>query len=600
MKRRIWVFSAIEIFAALALLAAACAGDGNKPAPQAQQQPAPPVQPAPAAPAPEPARAPAPPPTAAPKPVASPGTAVPQPRYGGILRMGHDADPPNAFDTLRSSTIRLHAIASSLDGDGNLVKPCRENVFKVCPGLAESWEANKDFTQWTFKIRDGAFWHDGTPFTAQDAKFWVDLAFYGAESGGKRRAPAFFKAVLGQIKKVETLDGNKLVVTLERPEPSYVEGLMATRQKNAHPKHLMQPRIEKGEVSVSPQDIGWVAAGPFKMLNYEKGSRVQVRRFDRYWEKDTEGRRLPFLEGINFAIIPDTTAADAAFRVGHLDGGGRGTGHELDKARRAKYVQDLGDRVWFAEIKGGISGLGFNVLRPGPWQNAQVRKAISLWMDKQASIEPLSGGFGFITTILNPENPFTSPDFITWPGFNPATKEKDRAEAKRLMREAGYENGFPMGHLCRRAQIPECEFFHAQLAGLGIDLKLHLVDDAGWLAGRLSLDYDTEYGGSTRAFLPELTEEWLTRRSISNSAVPKHEDPKVAAFYDKLRAATSFNLKAELFRELERYLILDQAYFIPVYGGTTVVPYRSHVKGLFVPIEEPRNNLDFATVWLDK
>ncbi|MEK7783956.1 MAG: ABC transporter substrate-binding protein, partial [Chloroflexota bacterium] len=102
---------------------------------------------------------------------------------------------------------------------GNLLKPCREDVEKVCSAVAEAWEANADFTQYAFKIRDGILWHDGTPFTAEHAKFWLDLAFFGARAGDKVRAPAYFKGQMGEIKDVEALSGNRLRVTLAKPDP---------------------------------------------------------------------------------------------------------------------------------------------------------------------------------------------------------------------------------------------------------------------------------------------------------------------------------------------------------------------------------------------
>src|SRR5207249_3383744 len=116
-----------------------------------------------------------------------------------------------------------------------------------------------------------------------------------------------------------------------------------------HPKHLMQPAIDKGQVNVTPQEIGYVGAGPFKVQNYEKGSVLQLRRFDGYWEKDEKSRRLPFMDGIDYIIFSDPAAMDAAFRTGRLDGGARGAGYTLTKERRDAYRQSLGDKVWFAE-----------------------------------------------------------------------------------------------------------------------------------------------------------------------------------------------------------------------------------------------------------
>ena len=131
---------------------------------------------------------------ASPSPViVTPVATQPGTKYGGILVLANRGDPPAGFDSLRTSSIALHHVGGALFGPGNLVMRCRENMYLVCPYLAKSWVVNPGFTEWTFTIRNGAFWHDGTPFNAEDAKFWFELAYFGAKVGDKIRAPGYFK-----------------------------------------------------------------------------------------------------------------------------------------------------------------------------------------------------------------------------------------------------------------------------------------------------------------------------------------------------------------------------------------------------------------------
>ena len=523
-----------------------------------------------------------------------------QAKYGDILVLANRGDPPAAFDTMRTSSIALHHVAGGLFGPGNLVRRCRENMFIVCPDMAESWVSNSAFTEWTFTIRDDVFWHDGTPFTAEDAKFWYDLAFFGMTVGDKTRAPAFFKGDLGEVVQVEVLQGSRLQIILGQPAPNLLDVLMNPRLKIAHPIHLMKSRMEEGELSLAPMDIGLVGLGPFKLLKYEKGSLVQLRRFDQYWEKDAQARQLPYLAGIDFVIMPNPAAMDAAFRTGRLDGGARGEGHYLSVERKEGYVQDLSDEVFYAEMQGGLFRLAFNVLKSGPWQDVRVREAISLWIDKQAAIPSALGGFGYISPILGPTNPFTSPDFINWPRFNQGTLEENRADAQQLMAEAGYADGFSMGYLCRARLIPRCEFLHAQLAGLNIDLKLQVVDGGEWNRGRVSLDYDSQPGAHYSSPVPEGTESVFGRYSKNPDSYSKHEDENLDKLYDRLRLARTRAQRVTAWRDIERYIILEQAYVIPIAGTVQVVPYRTYVKGLVIPPEDGHTHTDFATVWLDE
>lgn len=178
----------------------ACSGSGDAPsAPQAAvaptaapQQPAAPDAAAPAAAAEAAAPAVGVFDTSAPQATKAPAGDI---KFGGTARMGNRTDPPRGFDTMRSGSISLKGITQSLHGNGHLWRPCRDNVYAVCPGLADSWESNADFSVWTFKIRDGVTWHDGTPFTAQDAKWWMSLFVYGAEGRSPGRDGAGFEPI---------------------------------------------------------------------------------------------------------------------------------------------------------------------------------------------------------------------------------------------------------------------------------------------------------------------------------------------------------------------------------------------------------------------
>ena len=421
------------------------------------------------------------------------------------------------------------------------------------------------------------------PFTAEDAKFWLELAAFDTVAGDKTRAPAYFKSDLGQIEEIEVLEGDRLRVSLKERFPFYLESLMNPRIKIAHPTHLMKERIEEGEVSLAPLDVELVGTGPFRLESYEKGSLLRVQRFDDYWEKDERGQLLPYLDGIEFIVMPDPSTMDAAIRAGRLDGGARGEGHYLSIERKQGYDNSLGDGVLYAEMQGGLFRLAFNVLKPGPWQDARVRQAISLWIDNQSAIPSALGGFGYLSPVLSPSNPFTSPDFATWPRFNPEQLEQNRAEARRLMEEAGYVDGFAMGYLCRARLIARCEFIHAQLSGLNIDLQIQVVDEGEWNRGRVSLDYDSQPGAHFTPPLPEATESVFGVYSDNPDAYAKHEDVTVTKMYDRLRLATTRVQRVAIWRELERYIVEEQAYVVPIAGTLQVVPYRTYVKGLVIP-----------------
>jgi peptide/nickel transport system substrate-binding protein len=526
--------------------------------------------------------------------LAEPG--APQP--GGILRLGNRGDPPAAWDPMRTSSIALHHVAGAVFGPGNLVQRCRENMYMVCPYLATSWTPNQDFTEWTFSLRPGVSWHDGAPFTADDVVFWFELAAFGVTVDGRTRAPAYFRANLGEIVAVEALR-DQVRVTLARPTVRFPEMLLDPRMKIAHPAHLMRPRIEAGDVGVSPLDVGLVGLGPFRVVRNDPGSQVQVRRFEGYWERDERGARLPYLDGIDYLVTPDPVAMDLAIRTGRLDGGARGEGHYLSAERQEVYRRSLGDDVVLARIGGGTFRLAFNVLREGPWQDVRVRRAIALWIDGEAAIVTALGGQGYLGPLEWPGRRYDPNPFMLWPRHAPDRLPLDRREAQRLLAEAGYGDGFVMGHLCRTLHVIRCEFLQEQLRGLGVTLALEMVDEGEWNRARLGSGHDSGPGANFSGTVPEATEAVYGRYSLNPDAYAKHEDEGVDALYRRLRGAGDVPQRVATWRELERYLVTEQAYLVPIAMTVQVVPYRSYVRGLVIPPEDGHTHTDFATVWLD-
>ena len=533
---------------------------------------------------------------AAPTPVSVAGA----PQRGGIFTLANRGDPPAGFDTLRTSSIALHHVGGSLFGPGNLVRRCRANMYLVCPDLASSWTVAPGFTEWTFTMRPDTYWHDGTPVTASDAKFWLDLAVFGVEAEGRYRVSGYSSGQLGFIDRVEVLPNNQLRVTLSERNVQFLEVLANPRLKIAHPRHLMAERFRSGELDLTPLSVGLVGTGPFLLERYQPGVSIKVRRFEQYWERDDRGQALPYLDGIDFIIMPEPFAMDAAFRTGRIDGGARGRAHYLSVPRKEAYVAALGDQVTYAEVGGDTFRLAFNVLRPGPWQDVRVRRAISLWIDKQAAIPVALGGFGWTSPSLGPDNPYDKKLFLNWPRFDRGALEERRAEAVHLMAEAGQTEGFTMSHLCRSISAGRCIFLKDQLAGLGITLDLDIVDEGRWNEARISLDHDSQQGAGTPSPIPEGKESVYGTFSRYPDAYSKHEDTIVTDLFRRLRQALSLTQRVDMWREIERYVFVEQAYIVPIAARIEVIPYRTYVKGLVIPPEDDHTNTDFATVWLDK
>ena len=106
--------------------------------------------------------------------------------------------------------------------------------------------------------------------------------------------------------------------------------------------------------------------------------------------------------------------------------------------------------------------------------------------------------------------------------------------------------------------------------------------------------------GIAVSFTPEALEQTISRHSVSPNASPKHEDVRIDEFYQRLASARNLEQRGQIGREIEQYVLRDQAYMVPLWGLMAQVAFRSYVKGVIPPAFGGHDNFDWATTWLDK
>lgn len=517
-------------------------------------------------------------------------------KYGGIALFSHRGDIGQP-DAMYTGTISTHNPEHAIFGDGAIVKPCRENVFTICPGLASEWSSSSDFITWTFKIRDDVKWHDGTKLTASDIKFWMEVAINGYED---IRKPANWASRLGNVKSVEAPSDTSLIITLNGPSTFYLDSLGDGSNIMQHPKHLTEPELKKGNGTVGPDEIGWIGVGPFAFTEYRRGSVIKAEKFGDYWEKNGADQ-LPYLDGITWPIIGDTNTMTAAFRAGRIDMTARGGGFDLTPEQMTAIKNDMGeDKVYFVGWQAVAEGLTPNA-SVAPWDDVRVRKALFLWLDRDAGCIAVLGGNCAVTPLHALNSPWLNEDYLEWPGFNPATKEQDRAEAKRLLTEAGYPNGFKSVIMCRSAWIFFCEFGEQQMRGLLGDgnVSIDVVDDATRddriCKGDFSINLHGGLGGDQ--FPETMQPSFSTTNECANV---KSHDTHVDDLFAQLAVVPNMEERVRIAKEIERYVGPEKAYVSQFWKVLKNIGVRSYVKGFYAPSVGQNNNLDHATVWLDK
>ena len=537
--------------------------------------------------------------TATPAATATPDTG---PKYGGIFRIVMHRDARAGFDFHRTTTISNSFIGAPVWGSGNLVRTCLDDEYVRCAGVAESWDPNADFTQWTFTIRDNVVWHDGTPFTNEDAKFFIDFAVFSVEG---RQPDRDARGHFGDVNNVELLPGNQIRVNLDTPAPNYLNALGSTRLMLMHPRHLYLPEIAKGNAEATPAELDAVGTGPFVKDEFVKGAVYRVRRFDQYWDTDAQGRQLPYLDGVDAAVINDRTLAIAAFQTGRLDWTNTSSTLNLFPEQAAQLARAMGDEVTIVTASKGSFIMGFNSINPGPFQDIRVRRAVSLWLDRQSAadaIEPGTGASG--TGLWLPGQPWTNPDLLTWPGYNTATKAKDREEAKRLMAEAGFADGFDISLMISDTGtfLAPAEFAVSDLLGLGIKADIKIFTTGPWEQLKCDGAYDFIVDVHTGHLqFPDSTFGVVASVATNPCARTWHNNTRVDDLFEQIIASGDNDERIRLSREVEKLLVEDEVYIAPMYTRKAATPLRSNVKGF--QLAQGLDSVEYRdnrVVWLDK
>jgi len=311
---------------------------------------------------------------------------------------------------------------------------------KLHPALATSW-TNDGKNTWTFKLREGVTFSDGSPFTADDVVFTFcrTLKNETAIAGS-------FADITGNFESVATPDAHTVVITTKAPEPLLPTflGTVGVLSSSIVKHDKLSFDIGKncgvtgawpvvGDFNDGKLAIG---TGPYKLKSYVRGSAIDLDRNDKYW-----GDAEPW-ESVRFLPVPNAAPRLAGLLAGDYDVIENPAARDLARIKDDKrfgYVITPTTRVIYYQLDVGRAQSPFVKAADGknPLQDVRVRQAMSLAIDRKAIVARLMDGaaepaYQFLPTGM----------FGTLP--NPPELRYDPAEAKKLLAEAGYTNGFQL------------------------------------------------------------------------------------------------------------------------------------------------------------
>ena len=356
----------------------------------------------------------------------------PAAKFGGTLRKANTSEGPS-FSLWEEAGGIPFAVGQPVTN--MLVQPrswgtnedfLNHAYLEIAPDLAQSWEQSADGLSWTFKLREGIKWSDGTPLTCADAKWSFDSIRTGDGLRRSPRAVHFFA-----VKDTICADDLTFVINLNRAKPGFLE-VIGMPYNVVLPKHIYDGKTDL--LRENPISVG---TGPFVLTSWIPGEQYTFARKADYWNQP-----FPYLEGLEVPIIA-TSAQATAIRAGRIDIGpiqGFQAGAAEQVIRECTACQ-VYDRV----IAMGVDpALMVNHTR-APWNEPAVKDAISLAIDRKKLVQVAFGGWADPVTagVFFPGSYWAMPPELlkTIPGYNLDTPEENKERARQLLHDAGYAPG---------------------------------------------------------------------------------------------------------------------------------------------------------------
>ncbi len=509
----------------------------------------------------------------------TPAAAADTPKRGGILKFASVAEPPTTDCHGTTTFAMIHPVVPQYSTLLKAVGP--HDKTRIEGDLAESWEISPDGLTYTFKLRRGVKWHDGSPFSSADIKATYDRIVNPPEGVVSSR-----KAVHQDIQQITTPDDFTVVFKLKQPNGSMILHF-------ASPFNCVYSaaKLAKDPTYPSKEVMG---TGAFKFVEYVKGSHWVATRFEDYWDKPR-----PYLDGFRLFFVRGT-AVVAGMQGGQFDAEFRGrTPQERDQLVAAmKDKVTVQEGPWTTNIL-----LSFNTEHK-PFDDVRVRQALTLAIDRWGGSESL-GKVSLIkgvSGVFRPGSPFsiTQDELKQIPGFWPDIN-KSREEAKRLLKEAGVTNLKVklLNRTIAQPFTPAGIFAIDQWRRIGVETEHVQVETKLWYDGMESGNFDVCVQNiSDFTDDPNAQFNTLLSKKVSAIAYSRHTDTKIDELYTLQSGTVDPAARLKIVNELEKHA-LTQAYNIPLLWYQRIVVNNAKVKGWeLTPSHFTGQQL--THVWLDE
>jgi peptide/nickel transport system substrate-binding protein len=506
-----------------------------------------------------------------------------QPKSGGILRMYHRENPPS-MSIHEEATYSVNV--SSMPIFSNLVlfdqHKEQNNVDALTPELATSWSWSEDKKDLIFKLREGVKWHDGKPFTSADVKCTFDM-LQGTSQNKFRKNPR--KDWYFNLDKVTTNGDLEVTFHLKRPQPAIL-AMLASGYSPIYACH----------VSAAQQRTNPIGTGPYKFVELKQNESIKLVKNPDYWKKG-----LPYLDGIEYTIIPNRSTAILGFVAGKFD-------ITFPTEVSIPLMKDVKSQKPDAVCVLAQTNVATNLImnrEAAPFNDENVRRALALSLDRKAFLDIMFEGKSVIGgALLPPPNGvwgLPAEELKNVIGYGDVTK--NREEARKLMEKAGYG---PNKHLALKVSTRNLAVYRDpavilidQLKDIYIDGELDVVESGIWFAKVARKEYSIGLN-LTGAGIDDPDQTFYENFGCgSERNYTNYCNKDLQAQFDAQSQETDPAKRRKLAWEIDKKLQEDVARPILYHSdqGTCWAPY---VKNVTIMTNSSYNGFRFEDVWMDK
>ncbi len=511
------------------------------------------------------------------------GAALAQ-KSGGTLRITHRDNPPSASiheEATISTVMPFMSVFNNLVMFDPQSKQNRPDT--IVPDLATSWSWGDGGRTLTFKLRSGVKWHDGKPFTSADVKCTWD-GLIGKNEARLRKNPR--KSWYFNLQEITVNGDFEVTFHLKDPQPSLLT-MLAGAFSPVYPCH-----VNAAQMRTKP-----IGTGPFKFVEFKQNEGMKVVKNPDYWKPG-----LPYLDAIEFTIIPNRSTSVLAFVSGKFD-------MTFTADLSFPVMKELQAQAPKAVCEYLPTNTQANLLvnrEKPPFDDAKIRRVLSLTLDRRAFNDILSEGNSDIgaTMLPAPQGLWGMPPemLATVPGYS-ADVAARREEARKIMKELGYGPDKTLKLKVSTRNIPSYRdpavILIDHLKQVYVEGELEPLDTPMWYARMLRKDYSIGLNVQGVGIDDPDVVFFETFSCGSERNYTNYCNPELEKLFHQQSQMADFEARRKLVWEIDKKLQEDGARPVILHGrGATC--WQPYVKGVNLAVNTIYNHWRFETVWLDK